>query len=527
MALSNDLISQFVKTTRDDKKVSKETTVYGTIRTSDGRQYVQLDGSELYTPVSTTANVQDGERVTVMIKDHTATVTGNISSPAVGSGELSSVFPYEITAGDSDNVSASLNKLLEIIGNDRTELNELKETVIKLREDLKTGEELTQERLDTIKDTIANVESTINGFSKEFETEDFKALNAEITNLKGYVAEFTYLSAINAKFDNLDVKYADIDFANIGELAVRKIFAESGIIRELAVGDQTITGELVGVTIKGNLIEGNTIVADKLVVRGEDGLYYKLNMDGESIEAEQTDQNSLNGSVITAKSITATKITVDDLVAFDATIGGFQITERSIHSVGKPEIDSPTQGVHLDREGQFAVGDGDNHIKYFRDANGNYKLNISAESITSQIKSSTDPLKETVEGVQKHIQFTDDGITISAGENKMSLRLDNDVISFEKDGVPFGWWDGVNFNTGNIMVNLNERAQFGNFAFVPRSDGSISFLKVADNSGVYAMMSPTGIMTIYGLFPTLNDSTMVVDEGLGELNGTTLVIGGR
>lgn len=32
------------------------------------------------------------------------------------------------------------------------------------------------------------------------------------------------------------------------------------------------------VTIKGDLIEGNTIVADKLVMKGDDGLFYKLNI---------------------------------------------------------------------------------------------------------------------------------------------------------------------------------------------------------------------------------------------------------
>lgn len=44
--------------------------------------------------------------------------------------------------------------------------------------------------------------------------------------------------------------------------------------------------------------------------------------------------------------------------------------------------------------------------------------------------------------------------------------------------VAFGSWDGNDFYTGNIVVKLNERAQLGNFAFVPRSDGSLSFLKV-------------------------------------------------
>ena len=60
----------------------------------------------------------------------------------------------------------------------------------------------------------------------------------------------------------------------------------------------------------------------------------------------------------------------------------------------------------------------------------------------------------------------------------MNVLLDNDMIRFTKNGQEFGWWDGVDFHTGNIVVEVNERAQFGNFAFIPRSNGSLDFLKV-------------------------------------------------
>lgn len=89
-------------------------------------------------------------------------------------------------------------------------------------------------------------------------------------------------------------------------------------------------------------------------------------------------------------------------------------------------------------------------------------------------------MQEKFTELQKYITFTPDGIKISTGENAMTLELDNDIISFKKNGVQFGWWDGVDFHTGNIIVDVNERAQFGSFAFVPRSDGSLMFLKVGD-----------------------------------------------
>lgn len=82
MALSNDLISQFVKATNDAKNTPKETTAYGTAVLSDGSYYVKLDGSEILTPMTKTADVEDGDRVTVLIKDHQVIVTGNTTSPA-------------------------------------------------------------------------------------------------------------------------------------------------------------------------------------------------------------------------------------------------------------------------------------------------------------------------------------------------------------------------------------------------------------------------------------------------------------
>lgn len=87
-------------------------------------------------------------------------------------------------------------------------------------------------------------------------------------------------------------------------------------------------------------------------------------------------------------------------------------------------------------------------------------------------------LRAIVEKLEKHFEFTVDGLTIKAGQNAMQILIDNDVISFTKNGQQFGRWDGVDFHTGNIFVNVDEQARFGGFSFVPRSDGSLSLLKM-------------------------------------------------
>lgn len=99
MGLSYNIISQFAKVVNKDKKQNQrsETIAYGTIKTdNNGYKYVQLDGSDQWTPLTDTdptinfmtATASRDDRVSVLIKDHTATVTGNLTSPAVNAGDV-------------------------------------------------------------------------------------------------------------------------------------------------------------------------------------------------------------------------------------------------------------------------------------------------------------------------------------------------------------------------------------------------------------------------------------------------------
>lgn len=108
------------------------------------------------------------------------------------------------------------------------------------------------------------------------------------------------------------------------------------------------------------------------------------------------------------------------------------------------------------------------------------EISLKFSETTEHILDVDGDLQKMVETLTKHFDFSLDGLNIKAGENAMTLTLDNDLIIFKKDGQQFGWWDGVDFHTGNIVIDVNERAQFGSFAFVPRSNKSLSFLKVGD-----------------------------------------------
>ncbi len=80
----------------------------------------------------------------------------------------------------------------------------------------------------------------------------------------------------------------------------------------------------------------------------------------------------------------------------------------------------------------------------------------------------------------EYIKFLgESAIAIGSDSSQIVLEIDNDTgITFKKNGEPIAWWDGNDFHTSNIYVEVEQRARFGDFAFIPRSDGSLSFLKV-------------------------------------------------
>ena len=405
MSLDNQTIRRFAKMIKEQSQTTDNQTIaYGTaVQTSDG-YYVRLDGSGIEMPVATLVGYKPNDRVTVVIKDHQAVVIGNSTNPSMidldgmlNDGSLAATLAKidqayingaqieqaSISYANIDN--AFISDLIADNGNFKTLYSEI----------------LKAEHLS----------------AKVAEISDLKADDAFIVNLSSLFISTEKIDAVSADIkkaviESLDTKYANIDFTNIDLAAIRQFYATSGIIKDLVIEDENITGELVGVTIRGDLIETNTIVADKLVIKGEDGLYYKLNTDGITIEAEQTDYNSLNGSVIRAKSVTADKIAVTDLVAFNATIAGFHITESSLFSGAKTSAINTTRGIYFGKDGQVGIGDSDNYIKYYKDQNGNFKLAVSAGSVEFSTGKSVEEAFNEVKSVDTTVvtyQVSNDG----------------------------------------------------------------------------------------------------------------------
>ena len=463
MALSKDVMSQFAKA-MVPKQESKEETLNATYKKIDGKEYVQLDGSDILTPVTSSVVAETDDRVKVIIKNHAATVIGNITSPSARNKDLNTLKDTVDENGNTikrmdtviqqqqtsiNQIDTKINQHDVLINQHDTVINQQGDQIVSINNTIISqgnsieanhnaiiaqgneidimndtitshGNSITSmnntiqqhgNKIDQNSNTISQQGNTINqqgnkiteidntvktqgntivaqGNTIDAHETKLTTHNSQITILNsGFVIKDGKLTGLSkAVLDDLETNtlktgYAKIDFSNIGVAAIEKLFTDSGIIKDLIVNEGHITGELVGVTIKGDLIEAGTVVADKLVVKGSDGLYYKLNTNGETIESEQTTENSLNGSIITTKSITASKIQVTDLVAFGATIGGFDITDNSIHSHLKNGVDSPDDGLFLGADGQLALGNDRNHIKYYKDENDKYILDVRLDKL--------------------------------------------------------------------------------------------------------------------------------------------------
>ena len=551
MDLSSELVHQFVKATKDDKKSKTGTTVTGTTVEYNGKTYVKIDGSELLTPVTTTAAIKDGERVTVTIKDHSATVTGNLTAPAARNSDVqeisNKISEFEIVVADkvsTKDFDAQTARIDTLQAENVTIKGRLDASEASIGE-LETDNVTIKETLTANKTSIDNLEatkiSTEVADAKYATIENLDAANADIYNLNANYANFKTtttekLTAIDASITDLDTKklnaedasirYANIDFSNIGKAAIEYFYAQSGLIKDVVVGDGTITGELVGVTIKGDLIEGNTIKAEKLVIKGSDGLYYKLNTDGVTTEAEQTNENSLDGSHIMAKSITATKIDVKDLVAFDATIGGFKITSNAIYSGVKESPTNTTRGIYMDNQGQLSVGDEANYLKYYKAQDGMYKLEISAGSIImaangetvgneiDKVKATATTALDTANGVKTDlannystttqmnsaIKQTADSITstvssvsTTATEALNKANTASSRIEQLKDSITLSVTDGMVGNTAKIRLGIDDETREASIDLT----GAVSFsdLSTAGKTTINGSNITTGMLS--------------------------------
>lgn len=91
MALDSRLLKEFSKATTKQEKRREASYTYGVVSIEDDGTYVTLDGSSVKTRATSMVDVRTNDRVAVMFKNHSATITGNLSRPTSDSMTAHSV----------------------------------------------------------------------------------------------------------------------------------------------------------------------------------------------------------------------------------------------------------------------------------------------------------------------------------------------------------------------------------------------------------------------------------------------------
>ena len=346
-----------------------------------------------------------------------------------------------------------------------------------------------------------------------------------------------FLEANRITTDYLEAHYAEIDFANINVANIKQGFMESllvsqGIIANRVVGSEVIaTNVLTGVNIYADDIVAGTLSVDRLVFRGsEQSVIYQLNNISGALQAENVD--TINGEVITprtiaadriiAKSITATEINVqnlvatglieanrltsknivvDDLFATDITAAGSikssnYVYTSGIYSTAGVKISMAT-GQIISR--QFAIDVSGN--TYFAGQLSAPTGNIGGFTIgTNSIYSGPDNLGSNKKGVY----IGTDGISSIGDNGGKYVQIRNGKITAHNSGSMPG--------TSEAVIDLTTASSAGNRAFGLGAQAGLLSVYMIDETAVN-LPSAKGIIISYdGIYTGKYHSGMCVQN---------------
>lgn len=338
MELSNNLVSQFAKLNNNNKDNSGE-LVYGTTVMQGSKLFVNIDGSDTITPVVTMSDVKPGERVTVMIKDHSATIIGNITNPSAGTEEMGKVLD------EYDTIIAKIGNF-ELIVADKVTTEQLeaelaiidealigKATIAELEAVKATIKDLNVSKLEA---DLAIIEEAI---IQKADIKDLDALHADISILESDVARIDTLVGGQLTMDNiqsliLTSSKVTVDNAFIKDAMIDRVSASKLTAGTINTSLINIGSEDGSMSLNGSLQQFKDANGNVRIQIGKDNNGdFTFALYGEDGIGQLINQNGITASAIEDGLI------VNKMVAENAAITGNKL---DIHSVVEEINDSST-----------------------------------------------------------------------------------------------------------------------------------------------------------------------------------------
>jgi len=388
MKLDNSLVKSFAALNKTEE-TKKPSTHYGTAVVRGDNKFVVLDGSSVETPVSSAMDINHNDRVIVMIKDHKAVVTGNVTSPADSTKEAvaevvenlnvtnalvakkASIDQLDASNARIGTLEADSADLKTVVAGKASigELDAAKGRITDLESDTASINELVAKKanitdLNAEKARIDTLEATSATIT------DLNAEKARIDSLETTSATVTQLNAEKARIDTLEATSATIadlntEKARINSLEANALTADSATIKDLQsdtakihnlTADQLTSATGYIADLKAGNVEATDIAADHAAVTSLDSNYAQIDLanvnnawiqNGVVKDASIGDAKIIGVSAnkLTAGTIDASKIDVTNLNADNLTVGtinGKRIGKESI-SLDKLSEEVPTK----------------------------------------------------------------------------------------------------------------------------------------------------------------------------------------
>ena len=270
--------------------------------------------------------------------------------------------------------------------------------------------------------------ANVDGLSANYATvANLNAATGRISTIESNYVSTNYLTSNYIDAQHINADYAEIDFSNViaqnaAYEKIQDLMIASGWFETTQVGQETVN-YLTAVHIDADDVDIEHLKVRDLYLfddsQGTEGIWYQLNITAGGLtysnltpEMQAEVKAGLHGSNIIAATVTADKIYVQDLSAFRATIAGMVFgtvtiggTEYyTLHTAGKTAVNTDSPGMYTDSMGQFSVGNASNYLMFYKDANNQWQLAISAKQITldnttlaSRIQTLQDQIDSTVE----------------------------------------------------------------------------------------------------------------------------------
>lgn len=349
---------------------------------------------------------------------------------------------------------------------------------------------------------------SISAENMEAKLATFEQLCADIVSanqIKTVSAEFQKAIIGHLQTARLDAKYASINFANVDATAITQAWIRDLFVQGGFIAQEGTVFNLVGVHISGDLIDANTVRADRLLLQGENGLYYAINVNelGEpTASSDPKYQEGIDGAAIIAHSITADQITTQNIggpggwINFAA--GTFAYTNaESGHGI---VWDGDQLTISTD---SIIIGEQDLSEALQTALNKAETAASTAEALNDYVATNdsiVNSLQDTVNGnpesgmiglLQRWVEldnymefgtYIEDGVThpiLILGKrelNDFTARLRNDKIEFvNKDMV-------LAYLSGNAL-HVQQRISFGNYEMYQRNTGHFSIRYIGGGDG--------------------------------------------